>query len=255
MADDRDIEQLIRSVTGLVVERLEGHASAKPTGLRGDVLVLLPVPPAQPDAIVRQVEVLRRTGWNVRALASPAALVELDRVGLRASLAAEPLDPGHGGVATALATLQPRTALVVGSLGFAFARRLAELGDDDPFVRLLARALLDGRKVLAVADDLAPHGAGVGSEAAKRGEERLRDLERLGIEPLAAGDLESVLARTSDARATVSRAVGGLLTEADVVRLRDAGETRLVLPPRTIVTPLARSRAAELGLVLVEGGT
>jgi len=40
-----------------------------------------------------------------------------------------------------------------------------------------------------------------------------------------------------------------------VERIRASGETRLALAARTIVTPLARSRAVELGLELVEKGT
>jgi hypothetical protein len=255
VAQELDIERLVRSVTDVVVERLSGRGEPVSSAPRGELLLLLPVPPARPEELAGRIDLLRRTGWDVRALASPPALAELDRVGLRAGLAAEPLDPGRGGVAAALARLSPRAVLVVGALGFAFAQRLAELADDDPFVRLVARALLDGRKVFAVADDLAARGAGAGSEAARLGAERLRGLERLGLGTLAAGDLESVAGRLTDLRSTASRAAGGLLTEADVVRLREAGETRLVLAPRTIVTPLARTKAAELGLVLVEGGT
>jgi hypothetical protein len=255
VAQELDIERLVRSVTDVVVERLSGGKAAESFAPRGELLLLLPVPPVRPTELAGRIDLLRRTGWSVSVLASPPALAELDRVGLRAALAAEPLEPGRGGVAAAPARLSPQTVLVVGALGFAFAQRLAELDDDDPFVRVVSRALLDGRKVYAVADDLAPRGAGAGSEAARLGAERLRGLERLGLGTIAAAELESVAGRLSDLRATVSRAAGGLLTEADVVRLREAGETRLVLAPRTIVTPLARTKAAELGLALVEGGT
>jgi hypothetical protein len=261
VAEERDIERLVRAVTDLVLERLEGRAKRSPAA-RGVVLLLFPMPPARRSEIPRRVDIVRRAGWEAHVVAdSPdfaraptgAPCGEPNRALQGAELPATPpraeargSEPGvrrHDG-----------SAIVVGSLGFAFARRLAGLDDDDPFVRLVARALLDGRPVIAVADDLAPRGAGAGGEAARRGDALLRDLERLGIAPVAAADLETVLGRIAETRTTASRSAGGLLTEADVVRLREAGETRLVLPPRTIVTPLARSRAAELGLELVEAG-
>ena len=43
-----------------------------------------------------------------------------------------------------------------------------------------------------------------------------------------------------------------LLCEADVEQLAASGQNRLVLSGSIIVTPLARSRAAELGLELCE---
>ncbi|NMC72354.1 MAG: hypothetical protein GYA57_20155, partial [Myxococcales bacterium] len=80
-------------------------------------------------------------------------------------------------------------------------------------------------------------------------------LERLGVALVTGAAWEERLGRAAAAATTAVRSVGGLLAEEDVRRLWEAGERRLVLPPRTIVTPLARSRAAALGLELVEKGS
>jgi hypothetical protein len=104
-------------------------------------------------------------------------------------------------------------------------------------------------------DELSPHAPGVAGELVRRAETLRRGLEQLGLAPVTGGEWEERLGRAAAAATTVARSVGGLLSEDDVRRLHAAGERRLVLPPRTIVTPLARSRAAALGLELVEKGS
>ncbi|MBI5487601.1 MAG: hypothetical protein HY905_09735 [Deltaproteobacteria bacterium] len=276
MSETTDLESLVRAVTDLVVARLGGGAArhglqasgyrlqapgrpdeATPVragNARGDVFVLLPVAPARPEDLARRLEELGRLGWRVRGSAAPEARAAMEHAGLSSHVALAPLDPGHRDPADPPGRPARHEVVVLGSLGFAFARRLAALDDDDPFVRRIARALLDGRKVLALGDDLAPAPAAAGGTAAHEAADVLQRLERLGLEVHRTAELEGVLARLTDAGATVARAAGGLLTEAEVVRLREAGETRLVLAPHTIVTPLARSKAAELGLTLEEGG-
>jgi hypothetical protein len=265
VGEARDIERLVCAVTDLVVARLDGGGPAQVShrtdevpghasrGARGNVLAVLPVPPGRPADLARDLEELVRLGWRIRGTGSPEALAAMQQAGLPDGVAWKPLETAHG-AGGADARPGSHDVVVLGSLGFAFARRLADLDDDDPVVRLIARALLGGRKVLALADDLAPTGTTASGAVAREAAERLQGLARLGVDVRRAAELEGVLSRLADAGATVARTAGGLLTEADVVRLREAGETRLVLPPRTIVTPLARSKAVELGLSLEEGG-
>ncbi|MBI5501103.1 MAG: hypothetical protein HY907_12730 [Deltaproteobacteria bacterium] len=267
MSEAKDLESLVRAVTDLVLARLDDHPDPTdrsrpadrrlpPAGeaARGDVSFLLPVAPTRPADLARRLAELERLGWRVRGAAAPDALAAMELAGISRTLTLAPLDPNRRDSGGPLGPPGRREVVVVGSLGLAFAHRLAALDDDDPFVRVVARALLDGRKVLALADDLTPSPAAAPAAAAAQAAAALQALERLGLEVRRGAELEDALSRLADARATVSRAAGGLLTEADVVRLRDAGETRLALPPRTIVTPLARSKAAELGLALEEGG-
>ncbi|HOX44009.1 MAG TPA: hypothetical protein PK668_10455 [Myxococcota bacterium] len=229
MADRaQQLEALVREVTQAVLAQLAAGATG-PDAWRGKALILLPVPPARPDALAGLAEEARRLGFGVETLP-----------GLDA-----------GAAAAALGALQPGDVVVVGSLGFAWARRLVELDDGEPGVRLVLGALLAGRPVLAASDGLSA-GPAVRGRVAERAHELLRELIALGLGLRPLAELGASLAGLRAGRDTGGRALGGLLGEADVEALHRAGERRVRLARGCLVTPLARTRAAELGLELIE---
>ncbi len=255
-SDEREIDRLVQAVVERVLARVAGPGASTTsiTARRRQVLVLLAAPSAHLAALAERVEAIRRAGWPVRVLGSTAALRELEGVGLRERFGKDVENVEQAGIARALAELRPGDVTLLATAGFALVRRLRDLDDDDPFVRLVAQGLLRGQHVLLATDDLAAAVPASRNEAARRAETLLRDVAGMGVEPIRVAEIPALLDRLVASDVTVSQAVGQLLTEADVEKLRAAGETRLVLAARTIVTPLARSRAAELGLELVEKG-
>lgn len=253
--DEREREQLIRRVTEIVLARLDGASAAAAPPARRAVRLLLPVAPRRLPELAAEAARVRAAGHLVRTLAWPAVLREIDRAGLRDRFEPDLLDPSQPGLVETLRASRPGDVVFVAALGFAAARRLADVQDDDPLVRIVAQALLEGGAVMAAVDELTPRAPGAPGELVRRADALRRDLERLGIALVAGAAWEERLARAAAASTTAARSVGGLLSEEDVRRLWEAGERRLVLPPRTIVTPLARSRAAALGLELVEKGS
>jgi len=256
-SDDKEIDRLVQAITERVLARLAGGGGSTTSigGRRRRVVVLLAAPSGHLAALADCVDAVRRAGWPVRTIASTAVLRELDRAGLRERFGKDIDDAGQAGIADRLAELRPGDVMVLATAGFASARRLHDLDDDDPFVRLVTQGLLRGLQVLVVTDDLTPALPASRNEVARRAEALLRDIGGLGVELVRVSDLPALLDRLVASDVTISQTVGQLLTEADVERIRASGETRLALAARTIVTPLARSRAAELGLELVEKGT
>lgn len=253
--DERERERLIRRVVDAVLARLGSSATAPVLPVRRAVLLLLPAAPRRLAELAAEVARVRAAGHAVRTLAGPAVLGEMDRAGLRDRFEPGLVDVSQPGLVEVLRSSGPGELVVVAGLGFAAARRLVDLQDDDPLVRVAIQALLGGGTVLAAVDELTPHAPATAGELTRRADELRRGLERLGIAPVTGGEWEERLGRAAAAATTAARSVGGLLSEEDVRRFWEAGERRLVLPPRTIVTPLARSRAAALGLELVEKGS
>jgi hypothetical protein len=253
MPSDHDIERLIRQVVDLVLAQLqrpedEGEGEA---ALRRTIHLLLPIQTRHIDGLADQLRRLRRRGHGVRCGTTSRVLAWLESTGRRADLADEVIALDEACLENALGNYGPRDLVVLGSMGFACADRLAALDDEDPLIRLVSQALLKGVRVLAVDDDLVAGQAGSLSGQAERS---LRELAGLGIELLPGAELAARIAREEAADTTLSQSLAGLLTEADVERLASAGQRRVVLGINTIVTPLARSRAGALSLELVEIG-
>ncbi len=248
--DEVDIERLIQQVTELVLARLGGSQRPQPPARRRPIELLLPVQPAGDAAVLRAIAQLTCAGNPVACRTTAAVAEWLQRSGRRSQLDG-PVTVLADSLDEALAALDGRALWVLGSLGFGLAGRLARLEDDDPFVRLLSQALLRGRRVLLAAEELEP-AAAVGGPVAERAAGLLAELERLGCERLSAAALADRVAALEAGDSTASQALAGLVTEADVEQLAADGPRRLALAPGTIVTPLARSRAGELGLELIE---
>lgn len=251
MPSDHDIERLIRQVVDLVLAQLQRPEDEGEPALRRTIHLLLPIQTRHVDGLADQLRRLRRSGHGVLCGTTARVLAWLESTGRRADLADEVIALDQACLGNALGNYGPRDLVVLGSMGFACAERLAALDDEDPLVRLVSQALLSGVRVLAVDDDLA---SGQTGSLSGRAERSRRELEGLGIELLPGAELAARIAREVAADTTLSQSLAGLLTEVDVERLAGAGQRRVVLGINTIVTPLARSRAVALGLELVEIG-
>ncbi len=240
MTSSIDIEALVAAVTTEVMGRLNAAQSAPP---RRAFAFLLPLAGRALPRLLSAAAALARRGCEVELLAAPQAEAALQKTGLAAAGALKPLAAAAAERLTR--GIESREVFVLGSASFALLRRLAERQDDDPCVRLLLSARLRGCPVLLVCDDVEGEGA-LGHEAA----ERLRELALLGMTATSSAQLENALRRLEARPGTAARELGGLLTESDAELLFAAGERKIRLSRRTVVTPLARSRAAELGLIL-----
>lgn len=241
MNSSTDIEALVAAVTAEVMGRLSA-APAAPA--RRAIAFLLPLPGRALPRLLAAALACQRRGNDVELLAAPETEAALRQTGLAAAPGS--LQPLAAAAAARLTRgIDSRDVFVLGSVSFSLLRRLIHREDDDPCARLLLSARLRGCPVLVLGDDLEGEGA-LGREAAGR----LRELAGLGMTAIPSLELEAALRRLEASPGTAARELGGLLTEADVERLVAAGERRLKLSRRTAVTPLARSRANELGLVL-----
>ena len=245
MGKEEDIERLVDEVTRRVMERLT--QGAEPPGDRR-VLLLLPAATGHAQALAALFEQARRGGAQCRVIAPARIIEEMERCGLAALFGPDVSAAEKTDIGPLLAGLGGADLIVLGSVGFQLARRLAGLEDEDPFVRVVTQGLLRGTPVVVLVDDLRGSAGAAGGRAASEADRMVREMDGMGCRVLAAAELPALMLRLSAAKGTLSRAAGDLVTEADVTALADAGERRLVLPPRAIVTPLAASRAAELGL-------
>ncbi|NMB73837.1 MAG: hypothetical protein GYA21_01755 [Myxococcales bacterium] len=240
MSSANDIEALVAAVTAEVMGRLNAARGAL---ARRAFAFLLPLPGRALPRLLSAATELARRGNDVDILTAPQAEAALRKTGLAAAGSLQPLEAAAA--ERLMRGLESREVFVLGSASLSLLRRLAEREDDDPCVRLLLSARLRGCPVLMVCDDVEGEGP-LGREAA----ERVRELTGLGMTAISSAGLETALRRLEAQPGTAARELGGLLTESDVERLFAAGERKLRLSRRTAVTPLARSRAAELGLIL-----
>jgi len=250
MIDDKEIEDLIRVIAQRVLARLgEGGEEAGSGSIK--LLLLLPDSTAGIERLASRVGKWVASGVDLRAIVSPAVARDLDASGLRGKLGRELCTFDEVDLCAELAGIDQKNLVLVGSIGFESARALCELRDGSPFVRLVSQAILHNKQVAVIADDLKPRaGAGQG-RAAVEAESLLRDLERNDLVLIDTEEVWNLISRLRAGASTLTRTVGDLLTEEDVERLAAEGERKLTLSSRTVVTPLAASRAAELGIELV----
>jgi len=250
MAGDRDIERLVDQVTDLVMARLRGPVEPGRPALRRPVDVLLPIQTSAIDGLLPQLGRLAAGGHRIAVRTTARVLAWLERTGRSARLPSPIHALDEACLCESLGDYDPRQVVVFGSLGFGLIDRLGALDDDDSFVRLASQALLRGARVLAVDADLRPVRSG--DPLGARADQALRALAGLGVEVLGLEGLADRIEALGAADTTLTRALAGLLTEADVEHLHADGRSQVVLDARAVVTPLARSRAAALGVELVQ---
>ena len=153
MADDTDISGLIQRVTAQVkahIEQAGPTAGKKP----GRLIVVLPVWTAGLEAVAAEVTPLKQRGFDCVVLAPHTVLAEISASGLEGVFGQEMLPLEKAGLGRLLAGLGRNDAVLLGTLGFAGARRLTQLDDDDPVVRLVTQALLAGVSTALLANAL-----------------------------------------------------------------------------------------------------
>ncbi len=252
MADDKEIERLIEEITGRVLARLEPASGLSPAGRAQRILVLLPVASGNLGLLADQLAPLVAGGARVKVLCERGLLGDIESGGLRGKLGGDVGVFSDADLSGVLAETCRDDLVLVGSIGFEYARALIEMRDGQPFVRLVSQALLAGRRVALVADDLQPSGQGARGKMGAEAASLLRDLDTLGLQPVAAADVAGLIERIGTAGTTLARSFNGLVTEEDVEQSARAGDGRLTLPAGTIVTPMAASRARDLGIEIVK---
>jgi len=246
MKETAEIERLVRLITDQVMARLQAGAGAQAVPAR-PLWLLLAGPSGRLADVAGQAGRLLRAGAGLRLLAVPG----LEQAGERLAL------PGPVQVLTAEALCsllsggdEPAALLLAGA-GLQLCRRIIAADDEQPAVRLVWHFLLQSRPVLRLEEEPGPAGV-PGEGAAPQLARRLaRELQRLGVEDCPVGDWAGRVLPWLRRPGTAEQALQGLLTEQAVESLAGQGQRRLLIARGTIVTPLAASRAAELGVEIV----
>lgn len=242
-----DLDQLVRVITDQVLARLR----EAPRSSRSPVLtVIWPAPTSAKEAILAGVEAFRADGRQVRWLVRED-LVDEVRSPLPAGEQARCHALGKAPVQAILADLGPGDAVLVAAVHFDAARRLLALDDALDWIHVLLQAHLAGRPVLICDDLLTVRGLAAQNPVAEEARSLARRLGQAGYRLVPSRELPRRLGDLTRSGDAGLRDAPGLVTEQDVERLVRAGHRELVLHPRTLVTPLAAGRAAELGLELL----
>lgn len=243
-----DLERLIQTVTDLVLARLKDWAPTPPDP--PTLTVLWPVPTPSRDAILAGAAAFRSDDRQVRWLVRADLLDELipllpvdERVRCHAL--------GQAPVQAILADLREGDAVLLAAAHFEAARLLLELRDDHDWVHVLLQAHLAGRPVVVCEDLLTPASPAATNPVAREAEGLLRQLRQAGYRLTPSRELARLLKDMTRTCDPGLQDAPGLITEQDVENLVRAGHRELRLHARTLVTPLAQGRAAELGLALL----
>ena len=255
MEKKQDIEQLVRKLSEQVLSRLQPPKEPEFRSNKHRICLVLPGPSGRLESIIQQAEKLCGLGYPIKIVATStvAALFAESRLSKHLGAQIHVLD--QPGCLQVLCDLTEGDFVVIGILGFAAVNRLTNFEDDNLFVRLISQAMLAGMRILAVKDDLTASPVVQSSKVAKQARQQLRDLEKMGINLIALSELTNHVQQMEASHSTLSQAAGKLVTEDQIEAIVATGERRLVLPPKTIVTPLARSRATALGLELIKDGS
>ncbi len=254
MTDDQTLERLVRKVTEQVLQQTDPPAGSptdwggQPGG--GKVVLLLPLVFRRVHALSEAAEKLVKGGHRLHVLATDAVLDALRRREMLGRLGPNVHRAEDGGGAT-VGKLCGYDTVVLGSLGFGLGRRLLDLEDDDPFVRVVTQAMVRSVPVVAVTDDLKHARVEGHPRIIARGEKLLAELEQMGLSTCTSEGMPGAVQGLVDGQGVVG-AEDDLITEVHVRRFAARGGQTMVLPARTIVTPLAQTKALELGVTIVK---
>jgi hypothetical protein len=258
-------------VQGLVVEvtsRLAPRLGAD--GRRGRLIVAFSGATASFPEAVRQCRALVLDGYQVRLAFSPAAeqlFGSVVRDGLAGFPHVSPVDPAQW-----LGDLMESQAVVCPILSMNTLSKVSLLTADTVVSNLLLHGLFMGKPVVLARDGVDLAGAGRKALGIDRGTPALRQAvdDRLRT----AADFGCHISDVSRLRGTVNAVLAGptprsvtrmerrahhtgdktVVTAADVRRAHRAGSDALHLPPASLVTPLARDLAMQLGVHLSRNG-
>ena len=243
-----ELEQLIQAITDLVIARLK--SAAQPAQPTQTLTVLWPAATAARESILAGVSAFRTEGrrvqWLVRADLIPGLLPLLPA---EEQARCHPLDQAP--VQTVLARMQGTDVVLLAAVHFEAARRLLDLEDELPWIHVLLQAHLLGQPVVICEDLLSSRGLAAQNPVAQEAGALRRRLQQMGYRLIAAKNLADHLKNMSLACDQGLLSARELVTEQDVENLVRAGHRELRLHAKTLVTPLAQSKASELGLDLL----
>ncbi|MEM2900623.1 MAG: hypothetical protein QXT63_07510 [Thermoplasmata archaeon] len=146
--------------------------------------------------------------------------------------------PGGVSVDEALDNIESSEAVVC-LLSLSLAEKIGALDDSVAASRVVLRALLAGKRVYALTDDIEPK-ANAPKLISSAIDERLRRLRAFDVKVTRIEEFSLESEKTSQRK--------GLITEEDILAV-GSGEIRVA--KGCVITPLARDRAAELGIKIV----
>lgn len=128
-------------------------------------------------------------------------------------------------------------------MGFSLAERIADLDDDDIFANIAIRALQSGKNVTVVDETISAPRTGIAApEMAKRAARLHKRISGTGIRVI---PLSGIGKDMTTRRDTFE---GKVVTEDTVKEYHGANIWDINVPPMTVVTPLAKDKAKELGI-------
>lgn len=284
--NDIDTSLVLDDVARRVVEEVLARLSASGTGRGGGepgkepreerLFWMMASPCGHLEEIAKTWRRLDRAGYGQHALVCGDVASAIGRVSGGVGNVEVTSIEGLG-VSEAARMVAGAELVYVGSLGWKQGRDLGELMDDDPFVFLILDALAAKKPVFCLRDpglggllgasggELEEAGRTNGSigtagrvemggrgggRLAREARRRWQEMESVGVRAVSLDDVKRPLAAARAARSSFNRAAGGLVTEKDVEQAAREGLGSLMLAPATVVTPLARDRARELGVEL-----
>ncbi len=243
-----ELDTLISTITARVLSRLQLPARSPEQGRT--LTVLWPVATGEQEHILAGVGAFRGENRKVQWLVHED-LVEglLPRLPSEERLQCHRLEKAP--VQAILADMCSTDVTLLAGVHFDAARKVLAMADDHVWVHVLLQAHLAGQPVWICRDLLTGQGQAARNPVMEEARAIVRQLTQAGYQLVAARDLARKL---NDM--TLSCNLGlletrELLTEQDVENLFRAGHRELHLQAKTLVTPLAESKASELGLELL----
>jgi hypothetical protein len=253
-----DIPRLVADVIARVAPRLGAD------GRRGPLVVVFSGATASLPEAIGQCRLLVLDGYELRLAFTPTAERFFGPVvgeGLEGFPHVRPVDPAQW-----LAELAEAQAVVCPMLSVNTLSKLSLLLADGLVPNLLLHGLFMGKPVVLARDGVDPADAGRRTLGIDRGTpaleqavaERLRTVAAYGGRVSDARGLRTATIRALSGRAPArapvrAPAAGPVVTAADVRRARGTGQA-LDLSPTSLVTPLARDLALQLGVALTRNG-
>lgn len=243
-----EFDQLVQFITDLVLAKLK--SSAQPAQRTQTLTVLWPVATNNKEQILAAVAAFRSDGRRVRWLVNENLISDLLPL-LPAGEQPRCHSLDQAPVQAILDDLHSSDVVLLAAANFQAAGQLLSLDDERAWIHVLLQAHLTGQPVLICDDLLSSRGLAAQNQVAQEAQRRKRQLQQMGYQLLAAKNLADHLKNMTLSVNLGLQNTRELLTELDVENLFRAGYRELRLPAKTLITPLAESKATELGLNLL----
>ncbi|MBN2725440.1 MAG: hypothetical protein JXR95_15350 [Deltaproteobacteria bacterium] len=245
---DKDFEQLIQTITDLVLAKLQSIED--PANQARTLTVIWPAASSAKNNIIAGISAFRQAGHNIQWLIKDDIMDEITPLvpdKERSCCHSMSLAP----VQTILGDIRGNGVVLIAAANFHAAGQILSYNDEIPWIHVLLQAHLAGQQVLICDDLLSSRGLSAQNPVTEEAQKLKRQLEHMDFKLIASGEVSGYLKNLTLSVNHGSQGEGGLLTERDVEDMFRAGHRELRLHAKTLVTPLAHSKAAELGLNLL----